>query len=158
MEVQNETTHHPILKHKTTSHIFSHCRAASVSCFLLISGSKVSLREPCTWTPAVFGCQDSGRASSSLENAGGHSGSLSLAWVEAVAPVPWCQTLATESPGGQTQGGKPGTDLLSAKQERGSAGPGPCCQVAAQNGQASPQTWGTGRRTGPGLAQASLAV
>lgn len=26
MEVQNKTTHHPILKSKTTSHSFSHCR------------------------------------------------------------------------------------------------------------------------------------
>ena len=85
-------------------------------------------------------------------------GSLLLAWVEALAPVPWCQTLATESPGGQTWAGKLGADLLRAKQERRSAGPGPCCQFAAQNGQASPQTRGTGRRAGPGPAQASFAV
>ena len=67
MEVQNKTTHHPILKSKTTSHSFSHCRGRFSFLFpiekwqkgLPSSAVKVETRQP-------LGFKDTGKESSSV--------------------------------------------------------------------------------------------
>lgn len=89
------------------------------------------------------------------------TGSLSLAWVEAVALVPRCKTLATESPGGHTRGGKPGADLLRARagEEVCGAGPGLPGEGHRQHGRVRPPRGAPRGEPGPGPGQeVSLAL
>lgn len=124
--------------------------AASVSCFLVISGSKVSLREPCV-DAAAFGCQDSGRASSSLEKAPSRWPGW-RPWPGAMVPDLAHRVPQEAKPG---QGSRAQTCSEPSRRRGGLRGRA-SCQFAAQNGQACPPDARIGRRAGPGPAQASL--